>query len=73
MINQSELMIIKNRNTKRIPAHPLICWLSKLFRPLDPWVEIQVPKDNKYVYNFDYSRFIVTPEQYRIIKDNYIS
>ena len=29
--------------TKRIPAHPIVKWLAR-WLPIDPWVEISVPK-----------------------------
>lgn len=29
---------------KRIPAHPIVHWLARRGLPIDPWVEISVPK-----------------------------
>lgn len=67
-----QLIVHKHRNTKRLQAHPLICWLAKLFRPLDPWVEIIIPPDNKYVYRHN-NYYYVSPEQSRMINMENIS
>ena len=58
--------------TKKLPAHPLICWLAQLFRPLDPWVEIKIPvgRDEVFYYN---NKFFVSPEQSRILNMENIS
>lgn len=74
MINQSEVVIMKQplHYTKKLPAHPLICWLSQLFRPLDPWVEIKIPVGRDTVFSYN-NRLFMSPEQSRMLNMKNIS
>ncbi len=75
MINQSFQTVLVNKplfQYKKIPAHPIICWLSKLFRPLDPWVEIKAPLRRDEIFSYK-NKFFVSPEQSRILNRENIS
>lgn len=48
--------------SKRIPAHPLICWLSKLLAcfgvQLDPWVEVPVRDPMRTAFMYGNALFV---------------
>ncbi len=70
LYDNKRIMILRDLPimTKKLPAHPLIYWLSKLFRPLDPWVEIKVPVNKNTVPVYLYKNMVfANPEQSRIL------
>lgn len=66
-----EIEDIESPKFKRIPAHPIVCWLSQFVAcfgcRLDPWVDVPLPPARKpFALRFG-DRLFMSPTSFRSI------